>query len=204
MNAHAHALNGIGPAGSHSVRAIVEARSIRPFKASEALERFICYFAPMVEARAEAPQTFEALVTMATDAGFYADLLKLADLRSPLRLHKLAALANRQTSPFIVWDGGCDSTIYSSPRVNHAFRALHDAYHLILSEPFTDAGERAVCAALNSDLAYYVDIEDIATLHAETVGQLEYQAAQGRFPDDQARFVAAYLDDAAHAVRLPF
>lgn len=198
-------LNGIGPGASRfNVRAIVEARSIRPFRASEELERFICYFSPFTEAREIAPQSYAELERMASDAGILPYLASLANIRGPLRLQKLAALAAKQSAPFIVWNGGSDGTIYSSPRVNFAFRALHDAYHLILQAQFTDEGEREVCAALNSDLAYFVDSDALATLHAETVGQLEYQAVNGCFPDDQARFVAAYLDDPAHAVRLPF
>lgn len=90
----------------------------------------------------------------------------------------------------IVWPGASERTVYGAPQVNWGFRAWHDAMHLKLSAPFTPEGEREVCrvqmASCGSDALARI-------LHAEIVGQLEYQAVHGAFPSDQIEFVQSYL-----------
>lgn len=90
-------------------------------------------------------------------------------------------------------------TIYSSPQVNYAFRAWHDALHLKLGAEFDAHGEllvaraheRAVRDAIKQG-AYGLTELDCCALFFETWGQFRYcEEHGGAFPVDQARFVGA-------------
>lgn len=106
-------------------------------------------------------------------------------------------------APFPVWDGGCERTIYSSPTVNHAFRAWHDMLHVAFGAELNDEGERIVCAESIMILARQAGIvlDDLRAIRFEIVGQLDYAARHdGQFPDDQAAFIAACFDDYQSAI----
>lgn len=112
-----------------------------------------------------------------------------------------AELMNAATlgGPLPVWEGASDQTIFSDARVNHAFRAWHDATHVARGHGFTLDGEIATmrdqCAALRAAFPaapqWAYDI-----LRAEVQGQAEYFATHGTFPIDQITFTlnAAGLD----------
>lgn len=95
-----------------------------------------------------------------------------------------------------VWSGKSDRTIWSSPDMNHAFRAWHDYHHLILGEEMDHAGEVA-CAlhALdelrNAALPDGDRLGDI--LWAELWGQALHFERFGVFPEDQAGFVGTFV-----------
>lgn len=119
-------------------------------------------------------------------------------------LHQLLATGARLR----VWAGASNQTIYGDPAINHAFRAWHDWSHWIARQPFTPRGERAVSATQCRHLL--VDYGDNThtrrwrlLIDAEVVGQNEYHARYQRFPTDQMRFVAAYLDDPVRALECP-
>jgi hypothetical protein len=107
-----------------------------------------------------------------------------------------AGLADLTALPhMIVWDGASDATIYGDARVNHAFRAWHDACHVDGQFPLTLAGERAACEFQIGTLLKRFPLAPARWLHiirAEIVGQAEHYAVHGEFPADQAAFFATY------------
>lgn len=128
--------------------------------------RVILELAPRFEARAIAPAT-------------------LADL---LALEHGAALP--------VWEGASDCTIYGDARINHAFRAWHDAAHIATAGRFDLDGEREVCEEQKrAVLRAYPRAPSLwlALLDAEINGQAAHFAATGEFPADQFAFMREAL-----------
>lgn len=136
------------------------------YHASPALEAFILASAPKHYATPAAPSTLDDI---------------------------LAALALNDPRGFPVFDGGCDHTIYSSPAVNHAFRAWHDSIHAARGLGFTTMGEHCV-AQYHWRLAVEAGLPmgDVFALWADSWGQVAYaNQHHGKFPADQSAFVAA-------------
>lgn len=104
------------------------------------------------------------------------------------------------TGRMIVWSGGSERTIFDDAETNYAFRAWHDWHHLKGQHPFDAEGEAAVFVRQRDQLRELYGVRPAweALLHAEIIGQLEYEAAHGCFPDDQRAFAQAYLDRKAH------
>lgn len=152
-----------------------------PARASADLERFILRDAPAHYATESAPHTF------ATLRAAYAE-------------------TTARGLPLPVYSGGCDRTIYSSPAINHAARAWHDATHVQLAAEFTPEGELRVAIhtarrVLECGLSY----RDAALVFADVWGQVCYAAAHGGdFPADQAAFIGAWMADKAAAVARTF
>lgn len=99
----------------------------------------------------------------------------------------------------IVWDGASDATIYADPRVNHAFRAWHDAEHVRGAFDFSLTGERATCEAqIRGLLARFPRVPSffLAIIRAEITGQAEHFARFGEFPADQAAFIREAIANA--------
>lgn len=102
----------------------------------------------------------------------------------------------RDAHGIIVWDGASETTIYGDARINHAFRAWHDACHLSARAGFTLAGERHACNAQIAELlARYPSAPQsaIGLIRAEVIGQAEHFAAHGFFPVDQSAFISDYI-----------
>ena len=119
------------------------------------------------------------------------------------------ALCNthRFTGRVVVWDGESDNTIYEDREVNYAFRAWHDACHIVGAYPFTLEGERGACGMQLSQLfAVYGDSATTRLwakwLHADCVGQAEYFDRWGAFPSPQRRFTLAYSAAPATTIAL--
>jgi len=89
-----------------------------------------------------------------------------------------------------VWGGASDNTIYGDPKVNHAFRALHDVLHLRYNLPFTLEGEVSL-AKLQAAQFEGDYVQEAVFL--EVAGQAQYFAEYGKFPDDQVRFIKERL-----------
>lgn len=111
-----------------------------------------------------------------------------------------------------VWSGGSRNTIFSSPKVNWAFRAWHDAKHIFNARPFTLEGELLACEDMLDDIAWNKFPEPVGRFQTvprswarltfcEVVGQAEYFAATGKFPTHQARFAAHWLADQVNCWR---
>ena len=106
----------------------------------------------------------------------------LASVES-IRCERTGALIGQRIQ---VWSGASDRTIWSSPEMNHLFRAWHDSVHILLDAEFDPRGERRVseyqCAMIDG-------AAERAVLWAETEGQQGYRARWGSYPADQRSFV---------------
>jgi len=89
-----------------------------------------------------------------------------------------------------VWGGASDNTIYGDPKVNHAFRALHDRLHLRHNIPFTLEGEVALARIQASQ--FEGDLIQRAVF-LEVAGQAIYFNQHGEFPKDQVSFIRERL-----------
>jgi hypothetical protein len=91
-------------------------------------------------------------------------------------------------SPFVVWAGASDRTIWGSREANWKFRADHDALHIALLAGFDMAGEIRVAQAA-CRIASAATCERLCpVLWREVVGQAEYFERWGAFPVDQIAF----------------
>ncbi len=104
-----------------------------------------------------------------------------------------------------IWDGASDKTIWSTPAMNAAFRAWHDAIHLYhgLSFEFYDELEaaRKQSGMVRKEMGGLWADKAAAVVWAETAGQTIYYRKHGEFPVDQRAFVLKYLDDPFKACR---
>lgn len=110
------------------------------------------------------------------------------------------------TGRICVWSGGSDRTIFADAETNYAFRAWHDYHHLTGEHDFTPDGELSVACAQSQDIydLYGLHHRWADILHAEIIGQGEYERANGVFPNDQMAFVRAYLIHPENALRQEF
>ncbi len=143
----------------------------------------------------------------ALDAGLNRAILLLAPAfaarpEAPATLPEL--LQARSLSPVLpVWEGASDATIFADPRVNHAFRAWHDAAHALgngEAHPFafTLAGEAAACEAQVRQLYTLFPSAPkrwATILRAEINAQGQYLADYGCFPEDQYAFTLAAIGE---------
>lgn len=128
------------------------------------------------------------------------------EVGAPSSLAELQA-AHAVGGPLPVWAGGSESTIYSSPAVNHAFRAWHDALHIELGAEFDADGEALVNAAgiRRALVDKSVSVDDLRALYFDVWGQFAYSTHHaGQFPTDQAAFVAACFVDFDAALRATY
>lgn len=105
----------------------------------------------------------------------------------------------------LVYNGGCEGTIYGDPEVNYAMRAWHDWCHYRGNNDFSVAGETANCRMQQDQLIkLYGDCETTRRwcriLEAEVVGQRLYYERHKRYVQDQRAFVLHYLANPAAAV----
>ena len=155
------------------IKKVEEIHTMNYYKASPQLEAYILDNAPLHEAVAEgAPSTYK-------------------ELRS-----QLSALSSRD--PILVFDGGCDNTIYSKPEVNHALRAMHDIVHYNESLGFNVKDECEVVRQMILDAESLSDDnglteEDLHVLFLDLAGQVLYHDHHGAYVIEQDRFVAACL-----------
>ena len=108
-----------------------------------------------------------------------------------------STFADIMQAPGIVWEGASDQTIFQGAKVNHAFRAWHDARHISGQHDFTLAGERATCEAQKRDVALLYPSAPAwvyRLLDAEIVEQGEYFVRMGAFPLDQVQFTMERLN----------
>lgn len=133
----------------------------------ENFSRAILLLAPKFEARPDAPATFAEIM----------------------------ATRGRLVRP--VWDGASEASIYGAPEINHAFRAWHDACHVAGQFGFDLGGEKQTCEMQVKQFycVFPSAPSDVAALLcAEIIGQAEYFAEFGEFPEDQRAFVVDYLN----------
>lgn len=106
-----------------------------------------------------------------------------------------------------VWDGASEDSIYGSAAANHAFRYWHDMGHIAHHCDFTPEDEKRL--QFDHHLPIVADHFGIGSLEyrmyfADTVGQIEYISANGKFPGNQAAFVSAYVRNARLALNTDY
>lgn len=103
-----------------------------------------------------------------------------------------------KTGRILVWSGASDTTIYGDSEVNYAFRAWHDFVHFTYRFGFSLIGEiNTYQIQRNQLLKQFGDNpetqEFVKYIHAEVVGQAEYEINFNQFPIDQCAFVLDYI-----------
>ncbi len=104
--------------------------------------------------------------------------------------------ATANFEPLPVWNGASDSSVYTSPDANHAFRFWHDMLHCIECKDFTLQDEIQLgIMQTNSTIAYFgKDSLEARIMLADTTGQSLYAANNdGDYPVNQISFVFALL-----------
>ncbi len=88
-------------------------------------------------------------------------------------------------SSLVIWSGASDKTIFGCPKVNHAFRALHDALHLETRMNFSVESEielgRIQASKYSSQL-----IQDL--IYCEVSLQAMHYRDTGNFVSNQVEF----------------
>lgn len=115
------------------------------------------------------------------------------DVGSLEALQKAVAYNGRM----IVWGGASDKTIYGDTETNYAYRAWHDACHLMGGFPFTLDGEQAATRLQIRQLISAYGRTNALTwgllLHCEAVEQTVHFLNYEDFVDDQLRFTQDFL-----------
>ena len=90
---------------------------------------------------------------------------------------------------FPVFSGACETSIYGSPAATHAFRALHDYFHIYGRWGFDLYGEINT-AQEQEDVLGCLSAEEQLTFRIDSIGQpLLHFLTGGKFPEDQEAFV---------------
>ena len=92
--------------------------------------------------------------------------------------------------PFKVWGGASDKTVYTSPKVNHAFRLWHDWLHISYGFQ-TTLGDELLLGAIHTDAALVAGKNVAKLMWIDTCGQSLYYSEHGHFPVDQLEFAWA-------------
>lgn len=103
-------------------------------------------------------------------------------------------------APVRVYAGASDSTIYTAPAVNHAFRFWHDYLHFINELDFSEQGELCTAAhqCRQAGVRFGMGSLEWLMLQIDTAGQVGYyQASGGQFVVNQLAFCRARLGMAA-------
>lgn len=93
-------------------------------------------------------------------------------------------------TPFPIWDGASDKTIYLTPEANYAFRFWHDMLHLALYANTVlvdeiELGHIHVGCVMAEFGMYSLEA---ALMRADTIEQSKFEAEFGYFPPDQLTF----------------
>lgn len=94
--------------------------------------------------------------------------------------------------PFLVWNGGSDATVYTTPAANYAFRFWHDILHVTKGLRFDtmDEIEIGIMQTKAVQAEFGKDSLEAKIMLADTVGQSIYaQMNNGEFPDNQVSYV---------------
>jgi hypothetical protein len=122
-----------------------------------------------LEPRADAPNSYEAIVNVVKDCKF--------GERTP---------GWNRPKTFPVYNGGCDNTVFTNAVGNLSFRAWHDLLHYELDADLSYEGEHKV--AVEQAKHFTGPLKDICL--ADTVAQLNFFAfTGGLFVENQRDFV---------------
>jgi len=94
-------------------------------------------------------------------------------------------------TPFPIWDGASDDTIYISANDNYAFRFWHDMLHLALYAEtiLVDEVELGHIHVGCVMAQFGMHSLEAAMMRADTIEQSKYEAEHGHFPVNQLAFV---------------
>lgn len=109
-----------------------------------------------------------------------------------------AAWARSQATreAFPVYMGASDTSIYMTDEANWAFRFWHDVLHIEYNLDFCTSSEITL-GGLHVDAVakqFGPDSTETLLMLADTVGQTQYYARTGTFPENQMEFVLNYVN----------
>lgn len=162
-----------------------------------------------IELQAARYRLVGAIVRQAQDAIQRTGIRPFATEDAPNTYAELQAAYHRAmyTGKLPVWEGGSATSLYLSPWANHQFRYWHDTGHVENGLSFTLEDESELQVQHHFPLiCKSVGIESLAAqlYWADTVGQLEYNARQGKFPTNQLAFDIAYVENPSSALNSGF
>lgn len=98
-------------------------------------------------------------------------------------------------TPFPVWAGASDNTIYMSPADNHAFRFWHDYLHVSCGLGMSLADELTVANLHIEHVAsrWGKDSPEAALMAVDTAGQALYYMVHGEHVPNQLGFARAHF-----------
>ena len=96
----------------------------------------------------------------------------------------------------VIWSGESDRTIWNDPKVNHAFRALHDAAHIESGLGFSVPEE--IELARTQAARYDGILSDL--IYVEVAGQAMEYLKTGQFVKDQVSFTLNALKGMGYKV----
>lgn len=93
-----------------------------------------------------------------------------------------------------VFSGASEGTIYPNKEGNWSFRFVHDVYHALGKHDFSLDGESIVAKMHVEEVSTFFGKDSIEAklIRADTLGQVEYFAKTGEFPDVQLPYVMEY------------
>lgn len=103
------------------------------------------------------------------------------------------------TGKVCVSEDNDNDTIYTTPTGNMCFRAWHDLVHLRLNAEFDRAGEYQCFLEQAKDIRAACDDPErtaqlVNVLRCEIMGQFDYKALVGDFPQYQREFTIDYME----------
>ncbi len=121
---------------------------------------------------------------------------------NPPSTYKSMVRSYNQHNYFIVFEGGCDSTIFSNKEYNYLFRAIHDKVHYDNKLTFSLKDERSVALIqakdfykrskpfFNKKIRYNI----YKLIICEIKGQIEYYQRFNKYVDNQKEFTKIFLN----------
>lgn len=103
---------------------------------------------------------------------------------------------------FLIYSGASDSTIFSSQEINIKFRAIHDKMHYENNLTFGFKDEKLLSElqaslvglwAYNNGFTQFESFNVRDLVNAEIKGQIEYYEANGKFVENQKKYIENYL-----------
>lgn len=93
----------------------------------------------------------------------------------------------------VIWSGASENTVYDCPKVNHAFRALHDAKHLETGLGFNPEQEIEMGRIQAAEMASQCKSLMADLFYCEIAEQARHFQENGEFVTDQVAFTKKYL-----------